>query len=151
MIIIKNAFSMTIIFFLYFMPFLFFPLDINYFNTLNLTWLIPNVSIYYLGSVIAFIFITTSIFTIIKYEKINNNYLFALILNLLSNWLYNFMLYEINNLLLFIISIISILISTLYLFIETKKINNKLSYMIIFYLFWLVYNIIIFTFTSFLN
>lgn len=142
---------MTIIFFLYFASFLFFPLDNNYLNTLNLPWLIPNIFIYSLGWIVSFVLITTSIFIIIKYENINNNYLFALLINLILNWLYNFMLYELNNILLFLISIIIVLISTLYLFIQTKKINNKLSYVIIFYLFWLIYNIILFTIIWFLN
>lgn len=142
---------MTIIFFLYFASFLFFPLDNNYLNTLNLPWLIPNIFIYSLGWIVSFVLITTSIFIIIKYENINNNYLFALLINLILNWLYNFMLYELNNILLFLISIIIVLVSTLYLFIQTKKINNKLSYVIIFYLFWLIYNIILFTIIWFLN
>ncbi|MDD4705733.1 MAG: tryptophan-rich sensory protein [Bacilli bacterium] len=140
---------MMIIFFLYFMPFLFFPLDINYFNILTLPYGTLNVFIYYLGWINSFVLITISIFTIIKYENINNNYIFALLINLILNWLNNFMLYELNNILLFLISILIGLLSTLYLFIQTNKINKKLSYTIIFYLFWLIYNIILFTIIGF--
>lgn len=134
---------MSIMFFIYFMSFLLFPVDNIYLQSLNLPFFMPNLYIFSLFWIISFILIVSTIFTIIKYEKINNNYLFILIINLIINQFYCFFFFQLHNLIFTLFSLIFILISAIYLYIETKKINKKLSILLIFYLFWLIYNLIL--------
>lgn len=134
---------MSIMFFIYFMSFLLFPVDNIYLQSLNLPFFMPNLYIFSLFWIISFILIVSTIFTIIKYEKINNNYLFILIINLIINQFYCFFFFQLHNLIFTLFSLIFILISAIYLYIETKKINKKLSILLIFYLFWLFYNLIL--------
>lgn len=127
---IKNAFFMTIVYYLYFSTLLFFP------------YLDSNMETFYLGWIITFMILTTTTFIIVKYEKINNNFLFALLLNFILIWLSIFTIYEFNN--LSFISLILLLISNIYLFKETKKLNGKLAYLIVFNILWPICNILLF-------
>ncbi|HHX32989.1 MAG TPA: hypothetical protein GX713_02040, partial [Mollicutes bacterium] len=70
--------------------------------------------------------------------------LFYIINNILLNILFWFSLYQIDSTLLLTVSSSALLINGLLLFIETKKISNKTSNLLIPYLLYLTINIIIF-------
>lgn len=99
----------------------------------------------------SYILITTSIFMVIKYHKINNDYLFALIVTFILNQTFTYCLFGLNNLLLSLISIMSINIFTYILYKETKKIDKNAATVLIPYLVWLVVNLIIFIHVFIIN
>lgn len=137
---------MTFMFFIYFISFLLFPVNGLYLQSINLPCLNSHIYIFSLFWIISFTLIVSTVFTIIKYEKVNNNYLFILIINFILNQLFSFTFFQLNNLIFTIFSLIFILISGLYLYLETKKINKTLSILLIFYLLWLIYNLILLTY-----
>jgi len=122
-----------------------FPMFIFSENSYNLIYFnnILN-SLFFTISLLLFIILPIKIFYLIKYKKINNDYLFYIINNILLNILFWFSLYQIDSTLLLTVSSSALLINGLLLFIETKKISNKTSNLLIPYLLYLTINIIIF-------
>lgn len=122
--------------FILFLTIIFFylvPLSFINFNTyfLDENYLLLSFIIIYILSII---FISLSTFNIIKDKSPNDNYLFILIINYLINPLFNLFFFNFKNLYLAFISLILILITSNYLFLETKLINKRSSYYLIPYL-----------------
>lgn len=136
----KNACVMWMLYLLFILPMFIFSensYNLIYFNN------ILN-SLFFTISLLLFIILPIKIFYLIKYKKINNDYLFYIINNILLNILFWFSLYQIDSTLLLTVSSSALLINGLLLFIETKKISNKTSNLLIPYLLYLTINIIIF-------
>ncbi len=136
----KNACVMWMLYLLFIFPMFIFSensYNLIYFNN------ILN-SLFFTISLLLFIILPIKIFYLIKYKKINNDYLFYIINNILLNILFWFSLYQIDSTLLLTVSSSALLINGLLLFIETKKISNKTSNLLIPYLLYLTINIIIF-------
>ena len=136
----KNACFMWMLYLLFIFPMFIFSensYNLIYFNN------ILN-SLFFTISLLLFIILPIKIFYLIKYKKINNDYLFYIINNILLNILFWFSLYQIDSTLLLTVSSSALLINGLLLFIETKKISNKTSNLLIPYLLYLTINIIIF-------
>lgn len=122
-----------IILFLTIIFFYLFPLSFINFNTyfLDENYLLLSFIIIYILNII---FISLSTFNIIKEKYPSDNYLFILIINYLINPLFNLFFFNFKNLNLAFISLIIILITNSYLFLETKLINKRSSYYLIPYL-----------------
>lgn len=102
---------------------------------------------------IIYILITISIFIIIKKYNLfkQKDYYYILVTNYLANQLFTYVFfYLMSPFLGFIITVI-VFISSIFLFIETKKLNKKSSYFLIPYLIYNTYALILMTSVYLLN
>lgn len=102
---------------------------------------------------IIYILISISIFIIIKKYNLfkQKDYYYILITNYLANQLFTYVFfYLMSPFLGFIITVI-VFISSIFLFIETKKLNKKSSYYLIPYLIYNTYALILMTSVYLLN
>lgn len=102
---------------------------------------------------IIYILISISIFIIIKKYNLfkQKDYYYILVTNYLANQLFTYVFfYLMSPFLGFIITII-VFISSIFLFIETKKLNKKSSYFLIPYLIYNTYALILMTSVYLLN
>ena len=81
----------------------------------------------------------------------NKDYLKYLIINYFSNQAYNFFFFTIKSPFIALIDTIIVLISSLYLYIESKKDNNISSKLLIPYILWNVYATILIISIYFMN
>jgi tryptophan-rich sensory protein len=132
---------------------LFFRVNTDFYNTLNLPSFALNGSVISIIWFIIYIFISFSILIIIKKFNIfkQNDYLYILIINYLSNQLFlYFFFYLMSPFLGLSITIINYL-STIFLFIETYKLSKKSSYFLIPYLLYGTYALILMSSIYFMN
>ena len=132
---------------------LFFKINGDFYNTLNLPSFALNGNIISIIWFIIYIFITISILIVIKKVNIfkNHDYLYMLIINYLSNQLFlYFFFYLMIPFLGLAITIINYL-STIFLFIETSKLSKKSSYFLIPYLVYGTYALILMCSLYFMN
>lgn len=102
---------------------------------------------------IIYILISISIFIIIKKYNLfkQKDYYYILVTNYLANQLFTYVFfYLMSPFLGFIITVI-VFISSIFLFIETKKLNKKSSYFLVPYLIYNTYALILMTSVYLLN
>ena len=118
----------------WFLSSLVFKIDTSYYKSLNLPFFAPPTIIFPIIWTIIFILISISIYKTI--DNSNNNYKLFLLINYLFNQLYTFCFFSIKNNFLAFIDCLIVLISSVYLYKETKSIDNKSSKYLTFYLIW---------------
>lgn len=120
-----------------------FKVDLDYYNYLNLPgFVLPNKLISIIW-IILYILITISIYKISINKNIlkEKDYFYVLITNFLANSLFIYGFFYLKSPFFgFILTTIT-LISSIFLFIETKKLNKKASYYLIPYI---VFNVYVF-------
>ena len=136
-------------FILYLLPWfisaLLFRSDSTYYNSLNQPFFAPPPWLFGIIWPILYLLITYSIFNI--YKDSNSDYKKTLLINYLSNQLFSFFFFTIKNNLLSLIDTIIVLISSIYLYTKTNKINSKYSKYLIPYIIWNIFALLlIFTF-----
>ena len=114
-----------------------FKVDTNYYKSLNLPFFAPPPIVFPIIWTIIFILISISIYQTISNSK--NNYKFYLLVNYLSNQLYTFFFFTIKNNFLAFIDCIIVLISSIYLYNETKNIKKKSEKYLIPYIIWNIF------------
>ena len=150
---IKNVLLFVGILFLWLLSGLIFKYNKPFYESLNLPFFAlpgPVISIIWF---IIYILITISIFLIIKKENIlkNNDYLYILLTNYLSNQLFMyFFFYLMSPFLGFAVTTITFL-SSIFLYLETKKISKKASFFLIPYMIYGLYAFILMTTVYFMN
>lgn len=150
---IKNIFLFIIILFLWLLSGLIFKVDYSYYSNLKLPWFALNGKWISIIWFIIYVLNTISIISISKKTNIlkNYDYLYILLTNYISNQLFMyFFFYLMSPFLGFSITTI-ILISTIFLFIETKKISTKSSYLLIPYIIYGSYAFILMSSVYFMN
>lgn len=141
----KKVLIFIFVFSLWILGSLLFKYDIVYYQMLNLPNYIINPILNNIIWIIIYFLITLSIMKVSKHYKIigNNDYFFILIINYLANMVFPLMFYNLKSPFLgFIINTI-ILISSIYLLIETRKINKKAKIMLIPYVIYATYSFIV--------
>lgn len=122
-----------------------FKVDLDYYNYLNLPgFVLPNKLISIIW-IILYILITISIYKISINKNIlkEKDYFYVLITNFLANSLFIYGFFYLKSPFFgFILTTIT-LISSIFLFIETKKLNKKASYYLIPYIVFNVYAFIL--------
>lgn len=139
--------------FLWLLSGLIFNVNNDYYSLLKLPFFTLNGKIISIIWFITYILITISIFKVIKKINIfkNKDYLYILITNYLSNQLFMyFFFYLMSPFLGFIITIV-ISLSTIFLYLETKKISKKSSYYLIPYIIYTTYALILMSTIYFIN
>ena len=130
-----------------------FPLDYNFYSSLNLPFFaLPN----YLYSIIwtiLYLCISVSIFLVLSNDKFNfiPNYRNTLIINYIFNQLYIFILFTLKNLFLSFVDTILIFVTSLFLYYETKELNKKASKWLLPYVFFNIFTIILSISIYFMN
>lgn len=125
-------------FLLYLLPWfisaIIFPTDKVYYASLTKPFFAPPPIVFGIVWPILYLLITISIYKVIN--KSNNNYKITLIINYISNQLFSLFFFTLKNPALALIDTIVILISSIYLYRETKKINNNAGILLIPYILW---------------
>lgn len=141
------------ILFLWLLSGLLFKVNNDYYSLLKLPFFVLSGKFISIIWFIIYILITISIIKIIKKANIfkNKDYLYMLITNYLANQLFMyFFFYLMSPFLGFIITII-ISLSTIFLYLETKKISKISSYYLIPYIIYSTYALILMTSIYFIN
>ena len=141
------------ILFLWLLSGLIFKVNNDYYSLLKLPFFTLNGKIISIIWFIIYILITISIFKIIKKIDIfkNKDYFYILLTNYFANQLFMyFFFYLMSPFLGFIITIV-ISLSTIFLYLETKKISKKFSYYLIPYIIYSTYALILMSTIYFIN
>lgn len=141
------------ILFLWLLSGLLFKVNNDYYSLLKLPFFVLSGKLISIIWFIIYVLITISIIKIIKKTNIfkNKDYLYMLITNYLANQLFMyFFFYLMSPFLGFIITII-ISLSTIFLYLETKKISKASSYYLIPYIIYSTYALILMTSIYFIN
>ena len=125
----------------WFLSSIFTKIDTNYYNTINKPFFAPPPIIFPIVWTILYILISYSIYKI--WNKSNNNYKIYLVINYIANQLYTFCFFIAKDNFLALTDTLIVLISSLYLYIETKYINEKYSKYLIPYIIWNIFALIL--------
>ena len=125
-------------FLLYLLPWfigaIIFPTDKVYYANLTKPFFAPPPIVFGIVWPILYLLIAISIYKVIN--KSNNNYKISLIINYISNQLFSLFFFTLKSPSLALIDTIIILISSIFLYRKTKKINNNTSILLIPYILW---------------
>ena len=121
----------------WFLSSIIFKIDTNYYKTLNLPIFAPPSYLFPIVWIILFILIGISIYQTIS--KSNSTYKIYLTINYLANQFFTLCFFTIKNNFLNFADCLIVLISSMYLYIETKDINKNAAKYLIPYIIWNIY------------
>lgn len=128
----------------WFLSGLFFKIDTSYYLNLNLPIFAPKPIIFGIVWPILYILIAYSIYK--TFSNSNSTYKIYLVINYFANQLFTFCFFSLKNNFLALVDVIIVLISSLYLYVETKELNYKDAKYLIPYIIWNIFAfILIFT------
>ena len=135
----KKFFLYIILLFPWFLSNLLFNGCLDYFDTLNLPFFALPKPLYGIVWTILYLLITYSVYKIYTESKPDKSYNISLFVNYVFNQLYLGLFFCLQNPLLGFIDCLLIFISSLFLYIETKNLNNKADKFLIPYVIFNVY------------
>ena len=127
---------------------LLFKIDTAYYQSLNRPWFAPPPIIFGIVWPILYALIAYSIYK--TWSNSNSNYKIYLVINYIANQLYTLFFFVLKNNFLSLVDTIIILISSLYLYIETKNLNKEKEKYLIPYILWNIFALIL-VFTIFIT
>jgi translocator protein len=150
---IKDIFLFLIILLFWLLSGLIFKVDNSYYSLLNIPSFTLSGKFISILWFIIYILITISIIKISKKTNIfkNDDYTYILITNYIANQLFMYFFFYLKSPFLGFAITTVILLSTIFLFIETKKISKKASYYLIPYIIYSIYAFILMSTTYFMN
>ena len=137
----KKFFSYLLFLLPWFISSILFKVDKNYYLSLRLPFFAPSPVIFAIVWPILYILIAYSIYK--TYKDRNNVYTISLIFNYIFNQLYTFFFFVLKNNFLGLIDSIIVLVTSIVLFIEIKKIDKNKSYFLIPYILWNIFAFIL--------
>lgn len=137
----KKFFSYLLFLLPWFISSILFRVDKNYYLSLRLPFFAPSPIIFAIVWPILYILIAYSIYK--TYKDKNNIYTISLIFNYIFNQLYTFFFFVLKNNFLGLIDSIIVLVTSIVLFIEIKKIDKNKSYFLIPYILWNIFAFIL--------
>lgn len=137
----KNFLSYLTYLLPWFLSNLLFPIDTNYYQSLNLPFFSPAPIVFAIIWPILYILISISIYN--TYEESTTNYKIYLVINYLANQLYTFCFFILKDNFLALVDTIIVLISSLYLYLETKSLKPKYTKYLIPYIIWSLFALIL--------
>lgn len=125
----------------------------TFYKSLNLPSFAPPPIVFGIVWTILYILISYSIYLIIKEFKIKDqkDYRIYLIINYVSNQLFTFFFFTLENLFLGFVDSVIVLLSSLFLYYETKSLNEKSSKFLIPYIIWNIFATILSMTIYFMN
>ena len=127
-----------------------FMRNVNFYKSLNLPFFAPPPILFAIVWPILYLLIAISIYKISKIG-FSEKYKYFLIANYIFNQSFTFLFFNLKSIILGTLSSILSLITSIFLFLETKKSNKKTSYLLIPYLIWLIFASILSISILFLN
>lgn len=121
-----------------------FPFDAGFYNSLYLPKITPPKFVFVIIWPILFILITITLYRILKKDSLNNDYLYILIMNFIGVETYNLFFFYMNNLFLSLVSTVVTLVTSIFLTIETRKLDNSWG-LLIPYNIWCLYAFVLIT------
>ena len=113
-----------------------FKVDTNYYKSLNLPFFAPPSILFPIVWTILYILIAASIYIISYKDIIDSNYKISLLVNYLSNQLYTLCFFVIKNNFLALCDALIVFISSLYLYLESGKYDDRSKKLLIPYIIW---------------
>ena len=127
---------------------LLFKIDTAYYQSLDKPWFAPPPIVFGIVWPILYALIAYSIYK--TWSNSNSNYKIYLVVNYIANQLYTLFFFVLKNNFLSLVDTIIILISSLYLYIETKNLNKEKEKYLIPYILWNIFALIL-VFTIFIT
>ena len=134
---IKKILSFLVYLLPWFLSVLIFPTDKSYYANLIKPFFAPPPILFAIIWPILYLLIAISIYKVIN--KSNSNYKISLIVNYISNQLFSLFFFTLKNPALALIDTIVVLISSIFLYRETKKINTNAIKYLIPYILWNIF------------
>ena len=132
----------------WFISSLLFKIDKAYYLSLNKPFFAPNPIIFGIVWPILYILISYSVYK--TWKDKNNKYVIYLIINYIANQLFTWAFFSVKNNFLALIDTIIILVSSIFLYFESKMLKSNYSKYLIPYIIWNVFALIL-IFTIFLT
>ena len=146
----KNFIKFILILLPWFLSSIIFKVDSTFYTSLNLPKFVPPTYFFPIVWTVLYILIAISIYIVFNtiYYKYIKSYTNVLIYNYIFNQLFTFFFFSLKNIFLGFVDIVLTFITSLFLYYETKEINEKASLFLIpytlFTLFALILNLTIY-------
>lgn len=146
----KNFLKFLLLLFPWFLSGIIFKVDSSFYTSLNLPKFAPPTYFFGIIWTILYILISISIYIVYHtiYHKYIKNYTKVLIYNYIFNQFYTFFFFTLKSIFLGFVDIVLVFITSLFLYYETKEIDQKASLFLIpynlFTLFALILNLTIY-------
>lgn len=149
----KKIITFVLILIPWFISGLIFQSNSSFYQSLNLPFFAPPPIVFGIVWPILYVLISYSIYLIINEFKLKKqkDYLIYLIINYISNQLFTFFFFTLENLFLGFVDAIIVLLSSLFLYYETKSLNEKSSKFLIPYILWNIFATILSITIYFMN
>lgn len=124
-----------------------------FYNTINKPSFAPNTTIFSIIWSILYLLISISIYRILERKKLRDipSYTKSLLINYFSNQVFTFLFFTVKSPFIAFIDTLIILISSLFLYEESKKIDKISSYLLVPYILWNLFATILIISIYFLN
>lgn len=149
----KKIITYILILIPWFVSGLLFRSDSTFYQSLNLPSFAPPPIVFGIVWPILYILISYSIYLIVNEFNLKDqkDYLIYLIINYVSNQLFTFFFFTLKNLFLGFADAVIVLLSSLFLYYETKSLNEKSSKFLIPYIIWNIFATILSMTIYFMN
>ncbi len=149
----KKVLKFLIILIPWFIGGLVFRSDTIFYKSLNKPIFAPPSIVFPIIWTILYLLITISIYLILKDNKLKNvpNYTKTLIINYFSNQVFSFLFFTLKSPFLALIDTFIVLISSLFLYYESKELNKSSAKLLIPYILWNIFATILIIFVFFMN
>lgn len=130
-----------------------FRSDTIFYKSLNKPVFAPPSILFPIVWTILYILIAISIYLILKDNKLKDNpsYTKALLINYVSNQIFSFLFFTLKSPFLALIDTFIVLISSLFLYYESKELNKKSAKLLIPYIIWNIFATVLIIFIFFMN
>ena len=130
-----------------------FRSDTNFYKSINKPFFAPPSILFPVVWTILYILIGVSIYLIYKDNSYKNtpDYNKTLLINYVSNQIFSFLFFTLKSPFLALIDTVIVLISSLFLYYESKQLNKTSSKLLIPYIIWNIFATILITAVFFLN
>ncbi len=145
----KNIVNYLLCLLPWFLSAILFKSDTSYYNSLSKPFFAPPSLAFPIIWGILYLLIAYSIFKTIKNST--NNYKIYLTINYLANQLFTFCFFTIKDQFLSLVDTIIVLISSLYLYLETKSQDKNNSWPLVPYIIWNIFALILIFSIYFMN
>ena len=149
----KKFFKFLVILLPWFIGGLVFRSDTTFYKSVNKPFFAPPSIIFPIVWTILYILIGISIYLIYKDNSYKNtpDYNKALLINYFSNQIFSFLFFTLKSPFLALIDTVIVLISSLFLYYESKELNKTSANLLIPYIIWNIFATILITSVFFMN
>lgn len=130
---------------------LIFNTDTNFYKNINKPFFAPPGIIFPIVWTILYVLIAISIYLIISKKENTKDYNKYLLINYVSNQIFTFLFFDLKSPFLALVDTVIVLLSSIYLYMESKMINKTSAKLLIPYIIWNMFATILITSIFFMN